>query len=128
MSTYYRPSTPIPLDDIKNNNSLKLQGFEVVQEDGEQYFYCDSYLHFDTDTKNNVIDLYRFNSNNADNVLEPLSIEFGVDFISEYEDEYYDLASPETPVMTISWESLAEQGHSPKMIESTLAEQGEEDE
>ena len=111
MSTYYRPSTPIPLDDIKNNNSLKLKGFEVVQEDTEQYFYCDSYIHFSTDKKNNVIDLYRYNSNNADDVLEPLSIEFGVDFISEYEDEYQDLASPETPVMTINLGMLIGQGN-----------------
>ena len=40
MSTYYRPSKPIPLDDIKNNKSLKLQGFEITQTDnGEQYFF-----------------------------------------------------------------------------------------
>ena len=53
-----------------------------------------------------MIDLYRYNSNNADDVLEPLSIEFDVDFISEYEDEYHDLASPDTSVMTFNFQDF----------------------
>jgi hypothetical protein len=107
MSTYYRPSKPIPLDDIKNNKSLKLQGFEITQTDnGEQYFFCDSYLHFELDKDNNVIDLFRYNTNNADDVLEPLSEEFGVNFISEYEDEYKNLASSETSVMSFNISDL----------------------
>ena len=97
----------IPLDDIKNNKSLKLQGFEITQTDnGEQYFFCDSYLHFELDKDNNVIDLFRYNTNNADDVLEPLSEEFGVNFISEYEDEYKNLASSETSVISFNISDL----------------------
>tara|TARA_A100000172_G_scaffold28196_4_gene16625 strand:- start:8059 stop:8412 length:354 start_codon:yes stop_codon:yes gene_type:complete len=106
MSTYYRPTKPISLEDIKKNKSLKLQGFKIVNDEDGQYFFCKSYLHFATDSNNNVIDLFRYNSNNANDVLEPLSIEFGVDFISEYEDEYNDLASSETPVMTFNLADL----------------------
>ena len=106
MSTYYRPTTPRPLDAIKKNKYLKDIGFDVIDTKDKQYFLCDSCIHFSTDKQNNVIDLYRYGGNNADDILDPLSDEFNVDFVSEYEDEYDDYDHPETPVKKIMIEDL----------------------
>ena len=32
MSTYYRPTKPISLEDINKNKSLKLQGFKILND------------------------------------------------------------------------------------------------
>ena len=104
MSTYYRPTRPIPLADIKNNKSLQEQGFTVVEKDRKRtrYFICEeNCLHFATDKQDNVIDLFRYNTNNPDYILEPLAEEFNVNFISEYEDEYEDYHHSDTPVISI---------------------------
>ena len=106
MSTYYRPTKPIPLDAIKESEFLEDLGFEVVDTKDKQYFYCGSYIHFSLDKENNVIDLYRYGGNNASKVLEPLEHEFEVEFISEYEDEYDDYDHPDTPVRKIMIEDL----------------------
>ena len=106
MSTYYRPTKPIPLDAIKKNKYLKDIGFDVIDTKDKQYFYCGSYIHFSTDKENNVIDLYRYGGNNANHVLDPLNQEFEVDFVSEYEDEYDDYDHPDTTVMQINIEDL----------------------
>ena len=106
MSTYYRPTKPIPLDAIKESEFLEDLGFEVVQTKDKQYFYCGSYIHFSTDKENNVIDLYRYGMNNPDYVLDPLNQEFEVDFVSEYEDEYDDYDHPDTPVRKINIDNL----------------------
>ena len=39
MSTYYRPTKPIPLQAIKDSEFLEDLGFEVVQTKDKQYFY-----------------------------------------------------------------------------------------
>ena len=106
MSTYYRPTKPIPLDAIKKNKYLKDIGFDVIDTKDKQYFLCDSCIHFSTDKQNNVIDLYRYGGNNADDILDPLSEEFEVDFVSEYEDEYDDYDHPDTPVRKINIDNL----------------------
>ena len=106
MSTYYRPTKPIPLQAIEESEFLQEQEFEVVNTKKQQYFYCGSYIHFSLDKKNNVIDLYRYGGNNASKVLEPLEHEFEVEFISEYEDEYDDYCHPDTPVRKIMIEDL----------------------
>ena len=106
MSTYYRPTKPIPLNAIKESEFLQDLGFEVVDTKDKQYFLCDSCIHFSTDKQNNVIDLYRYGGNNADDILDPLSDEFKVDFVSEYEDEYDDYDHPDTPVRKIIIEDL----------------------
>ena len=105
MSTYYRPTRPIPLADIKNSKSLQEQGFTVVEKDRKRtrYFICEeNCLHFATDKQDNVIDLFRYGGNNADYILDPLAEEFNVAFISEYEDEYEDYDHPDTPVISIA--------------------------
>ena len=106
MSTYYRPTNPIPLDAIKKNKYLKDIGFDVIDTKDKQYFLCDSCIHFSTDKQNNVIDLYRYGGNNTDDILDPLSDEFEVDFISEHDEEYDDYCHPDTPVMQINIEDL----------------------
>ena len=105
MSTYYRPTEPIPLADIKNNKSLQEQGFTVVEKDRKRtrYFICEeNCLHFATDKQDNVIDLFRYVRNNPDYILDPLAEEFNLVFISEYEDEYADYFHPDTPVISIA--------------------------
>jgi len=106
MSTYYRPTKPIPLQAIEDSEFLEDIGFEVINTKDKQYFYCGSYIHFSLDKENNVIDLYRYGGNNASKVLEPLEHEFEVEFISEYEDEYDDYDHPDTPVRKIMIEDL----------------------
>ena len=39
MSTYYRPTKPIPLDAIKKNKYLKDIGFDVIDTKDKQYFF-----------------------------------------------------------------------------------------
>ena len=106
MSTYYRPTEPIPLQAIKDSEFLKDLGFEVTNTKDKQYFYCGSYIHFSLDKENNVIDLYRYGMNNPDHVLDPLNQEFEVDFVSEHDEEYDDYDHPDTPVKKIIIEDL----------------------
>jgi hypothetical protein len=106
MSTYYRPTEPIPLDAIRESEFLKDLDFEVVQTKDKQYFYCGSYIHFSLDKANNVIDLYRYGMNNPDHVLDSLNQEFEVDFVSEHDEEYDDYDHPDTPVRKIIIEDL----------------------
>jgi len=99
MSTYYRPSEPIPLDHIKTSEGLGEQGFEVFQNEKGNYFKMHvNYLHFATDKEDNVIDVFRYGANDAESILDALECEFDVVFYSEYEDEYHELACPDTSV------------------------------
>ena len=111
MSTYYRPTKPIPLQAIKDSEFLEDLGFEVVQTKDKQYFYCDSYIHFSLDKENNVIDLYRYGMNNPEHVLDPLNQEFEVEFVSEHDEEYDDYDHPDTPVRKIMIEDLKNVQH-----------------
>jgi len=110
MSTYYRPTEPIPLQKIIKSKGLKKLGLEVIEDDNGTYFHLEGdYIHYATDNENNVIDLFRYGRNNADNILDPLLDEFGIDFISEYDEEFYDnLRHENTPVIQISLDSLKE--------------------
>ena len=102
MSTYYRPTKPIPLDAIKQSEFLKEEGFEVLENENGTYFHFHgNYIHYAVDKQNNVIDVFRYGGNNASKVLEPLEHEFEVDFISEYDEEYDDYADEDTGVIQI---------------------------
>lgn len=102
MSTYYRPTTPIPLRAIKINKNLKKLGFEVIEDENGTYFYHEgNYIHYAVDNRENVIDVFRYGGNNASKVLEPLEDEFEVDFVSEYDEEYDDYADEDTGVIQI---------------------------
>jgi len=103
MSTYYRPTEPIPLQAIKDSKFLQDYEFDVVEDEHGTYFTCGGHcIHYDLDNQKNVIDLFRYGGNNADDILDPLQTEFGVDFVSEYDEEYDDYASDDTGVMQIS--------------------------
>ena len=109
MSTYYRPTEPIPLQKIKDSKFLEDHGFEVVEDENGTYFTCgESCIHFATDDKNNVIDLFRYGANNSEHIITPLRYEFEVDFVSEHDDDYDDYASDDTGVMTINIADLIE--------------------
>ena len=103
MSTYYRPTEPIPLQEIKDSKFLQDHEFYVVEDENGTYFTCGGhYIHFATDSDNNVIDLFRYGANNSEKIITPLRYEFEVDFVSEHDEEYDDFASDDTGVMTIS--------------------------
>jgi len=103
MSTYYRPTEPIPLQAIKDSKFLQDHEFDVVEDENGTYFTCEGhYIHFATDNNNNVIDLFRYGANNSEKIITPLRYEFEVDFVSEHDEEYEDFASDDTGVMTIS--------------------------
>ena len=103
MSTYYRPTEPIPLQAIKDSKFLQDHEFYVVEDENGTYFTCGGHcIHFATDSDNNVIDLFRYGSNNPEKIMTPLCYEFEVDFVSEHDEEYDDYADTDTAVMRIS--------------------------
>jgi len=103
MSTYYRPTEPIPLQAIKDSKFLQDYEFDVVEDEHGTYFTCGGHcIHYATDTNNNVIDLFRYGANNSEKIITPLRYEFEVDFVSEHDEEYDDYASDDTGVMQIS--------------------------
>ena len=109
MSTYYRPTNSIPLQAIKDSKFLQDHEFEVVEDENGTYFTCGgSYIHFATDSDNNVIDLFRYGANNSEKIITPLRYEFEVDFVSEHDEEYDNFASDDTGVMRISIGDLAD--------------------
>ena len=102
MSTYYRPTEPIPLDAIKQSEFLKEQGFEVIEDENGTYFHCEgNYIHYATNKDNAVIDLFRYGGNNATKIINPLRYEFEIDFVSEYDEVYDDYADEDTGVIRI---------------------------
>ena len=109
MSTYYRPTNSIPLQKIKDSKFLEDHEFYVVEDENGTYFTCGGhYIHFATDSDNNVIDLFRYGSNNPEKIITPLRYEFEVDFVSEHDEKYDDYASDDTGVMRISIGDLAD--------------------
>ena len=109
MSTYYRPTEPIPLQAIKDSKFLQDHEFDVVEDENGTYFTCGGHcVHYATDRFNYVIDLFRYGSNNSEKIITPLRYEFEVDFVSEHDEEYDDYASYDTGVMRISIGDLAD--------------------
>ena len=102
MSTYYRPTEPIPLQKIKDSEYLNEIEFTVHNDRKMQYFCCEgSCIHYALDKQKNVIDLFRYGGNNAYDILDPLQTEFGVDFVSEYDEKYDDYCHPDTGVIQV---------------------------
>ena len=118
MSTYFRPNTTITLDDIAKVNSAISEELEddslkssqsyifvVLRKDNSNLFYRDkNFLHFDMNKEGNIIDVRRYGSNNASEILLPIEDHLGMLFVSEHEDEYSELADDETNVVSISLE------------------------
>ena len=100
MSTYYRPTEPIPLAKIK-----KLEDIKVIfdkKQDTEILFDGTNYLHFACDKNNNIIDIFRYGANDESEILDTLENEFEVSMIDEHDEENQDLQSDDTNVVTIT--------------------------
>ena len=107
MSTYYRPTEPISLEAIEDSDYLADVGFNFVYSNQHKYFTCEgSCIHYALNDDMEVIDLFRYGSNNPMKILNHLRYEFEVDFVSEHDEEYDDYCQEDTKVMTISIDSL----------------------
>ena len=100
MSTYYRPRTPLKLDDVR-----KIKEFDV-EEDGEDWGFQskDSFLSVETNSKGYVIDVYRHGSNNVDDIFPHIKKELGVSFISEGDINYINYRDEESKVYMLRFE------------------------
>ncbi len=111
MSTYYRPRTPLKLDDVR-----ELEEFDVVEDGNDWGFHrveLDSktdeiekecFLSVETNSKGYVIDVYRHGSNNVDDIFPHIKKELGVSFISEEEVNYSNYRDEETKVYLLKFE------------------------
>ena len=102
MSTYYRPTNPIPLKEVKGLNNIKV--IYDKKQDKEILFDGTNYLHFACNKNNNIIDIFRYGANNESEILNTLENEFEVNMISEHEEGYQDLMDEDTNVVTIKLE------------------------
>ena len=111
MSTYYRPRTPLKLDDVR-----ELEEFDVVEDGNDWGFHrveLDSktdeiekecFLSVETNSKGYVIDVYRHGSNNVDDIYPYIKTELGVSFISEGEINYIDYRDEDSKVYMLRFE------------------------
>ena len=111
MSTYYRPRTPLKLDDVR-----ELEEFDVVEDGNDWGFHrveLDSktdeiekecFLSVETNSKGYVIDVYRHGQNDVDDIFPYIKSEFGVSFISEEEVNYSNYRDEETKVYLLKFE------------------------
>jgi len=100
MSTYFRPAGRIPLNKVKNN----CKSFRVVYLEEQRtsaFFDGSNYLHFNTCKSGDVIDIFRYGSNDPTNILEELERVFNLVVWSEYDEEYSEVRHPETEVIQI---------------------------
>ena len=111
MSTYYRPRTPLKLDDVR-----ELEEFDVVEDGNDWGFHrveLDSktdeiekecFLSVETNSKGYVIDVYRHGQNDVDDIFPYIKTELGVSFISEEEVNYSNYRDKETKVYLLKFE------------------------
>ena len=102
MSTYYRPTEKIKLSEYKKIKGLKVKPYKKgINEYGNLFQANGSTLHYSINNKKEVIDIMRYNTNNADDVLDLISEKLDVFFVSEHENGYQGLADKDTDVITI---------------------------
>ena len=100
MSTYYRPRTPLKLDDVR-----KLEEVEVVKDGKDWGFQSkDCFLSVETNSKGYVMDVYRHGQNDVDDIFPHIKHELGVSFISEEEMNYIDYRDDESKVYMLRFE------------------------
>ena len=111
MSTYYRPRTPLKLDNVR-----ELEEFDVVEDGNDWGFHrveLDSktdeiekecFLSVETNSKGYVIDVYRHGSNNVDDIFPHIKKELGVSFISEGDINYIDYRDEESKVYMLRFD------------------------
>ena len=99
MSTYFRPTTPVKLDDIR-----KVLDVDVTEKDKVILFQSNgSHLVVDMNSKGYVIDVYRYGGNHEEDIFPKIKEHFGVSFTSEYDDDYEDYCDEETKVFMIHY-------------------------
>ena len=100
MSTYYRPRTPLKLDDVRKSKDID------VVEDGKDWGFQskECFLSVETNSKGYVIDVYRHGSNNVDDIFPYIKTELGVSFISEGEINYIDYRDEDSKVYMLRFE------------------------
>ena len=100
MSTYYRPRTPLKLDDVR-----ELEEFDVV-EDGKDWGFQskECFLSVETNSRGFVIDVYRHGSNNVDDIFPNIKKELGVSFISEGDINYIDYRDEDSKVYMLRFD------------------------
>ena len=103
MSTYYRPTKSVDLKKIK-----KIKGLSVVTtKEGDNLLEAKgSYLHYDVNRKNKVIGIFRYGSNNADDILDLITEKLGIEFVSEHEYEYDELRDKDSEVISVPFEEI----------------------
>lgn len=111
MSTYYRPRTPLKLDDVR-----ELEEFDVVEDGNDWGFHrveLDSktdeiekecFLSVETNSKGYVIDVYRHGQNDVDDIFPYIKRELGVSFISDEEVNYSNYRDEESKVYQLKFE------------------------
>lgn len=103
MSTYYRPTESVDLKKLKKIKGLSVvttkEGYNLLEAKG-------SCLHYDVNRKNKVIDIFRYGANNADDILDLITEKLGIEFISEYEDEYDELRDKDSDVISVPLEEI----------------------
>jgi len=97
MSTYYRPTEKIKLSEYKKIRGLKVK----TNKYGNLFQANGSTLHYSINSKKEVIDLMRYNTNNADDVLDLISEKLDIFFVSEHDNGYRGLADKDTHIVTI---------------------------
>ena len=105
MSTYYRPTRRIHIDEYK-----KVKGLKIYDNKNGTYMKAGkSYIHFSINTKGEVIDFYRYNTNDIGEIFNALISHptfNDIELISEYEDDYHTYADEDTAVKRISIKDL----------------------
>jgi hypothetical protein len=100
MSTYYRPRTPLKLDDVR-----KLKEFDVVKDGKDWGFQSKNcFLSVETNSKGYVIDVYRHGQNDVDDIFPHIKSEHGVSFISEEEINYINYRDEESKVYMLRFD------------------------
>ena len=97
MSTYYIPTEKIKLSEYKKIRGLKVK----TNKYGNLFQANGSTLHYSINSKKEVIDLMRYNTNNADDVLDLISEKLDIFFVSEHDNGYRGLADKDTNIVTI---------------------------
>ena len=100
MSTYYRPRTPLKLDDVRD-----FKEFDVVKDGKDWGFQSkNSFLSVEKNSRGFVIDVYPHGSNNVDDIFPHIKKELGVSFISEGDINYIDYRDEESKVYMLRFE------------------------
>ena len=110
MSTYYKLTNPIPLMNLANNkNFTKNIIIDIDLESDSQYFYDGkNYVHFATDSNDNVFELYRYGANDPDHIIETLTY-FNTRIVSEHTEEFHEIHNNDSKIITVSIDEITKE-------------------